>query len=133
MKITKLISVLSLTLVLLVSSFAITACGSDDNDNNDTSTNPLVGTWRAEVEEKGELQYWEMTYNSNFTFSFMEYNKESNKIHNIERGNYSFMKDNTILVTNESGNSYSMTFKITDGNKLEFLDIDHGIIYYKIK
>jgi ABC-type glycerol-3-phosphate transport system substrate-binding protein len=64
MKTKKFISMLSLALGLLVSAFAFTACGSDDEENNDSSTNTLFGTWRAEVEEKGEIQYWEFTINS---------------------------------------------------------------------
>ena len=42
MKTKKIFTVLSLTLGLLVSSLVFTACGSDDDDN---SSNPLVGTW----------------------------------------------------------------------------------------
>jgi hypothetical protein len=109
----------------------LTSCSKDDDGGS--SSNPLVGTWRAEVEEKGEQQYWEITFNADFTFTSMEYNKEDYKIHDSSSGTYSFMNDNTILITNSSGEVYSMRFKITDGNKLEFLDYDHGIVYYKTK
>lgn len=127
------ISILSLTLGLVVSTLAFTACGSDDDNNNGSSSNPLVGTWRAEITEKGVLQYWEMTFNADFSWSAMEYNKEDKEIHESDSGTYKFMDDTTIILTNSKGDVYSRRFKITDGNKFEFLDGDHGIIYYKIK
>lgn len=133
MKTKKFISVLSLILGLLVSVCAFTACGSDD-DNNDSSSNPLVGTWRAEVEEKGELQYWEMTFNANNTFTYREYNKDDNTIiHDSGSGKYELVSSNSVKITYADGEVVTSRFKITDGNKFEFLDADHGIIYYKIK
>jgi hypothetical protein len=63
----------------------------------------------------------------------MEYNKEDKKIHDSDSGTYKVMDDTTIILTNSEGNVYSGRFKITDGNQLEFLDYDHGIIYYKVK
>lgn len=126
----KRFSFISLLLGLFVCMSVLTSCSKDDDES---SSNPLVGTWRAEVEEKGEQQYWEMTFNANFSWSYMEYNKEDKKIHESDSGTYKFMDDTTIILTNSEGNVYSRRFKITDGNKFEFLDFDHGIIYYKIK
>lgn len=126
----KRFSFISLLLGLFVCMSVLTSCSKDDDES---SSNPLVGTWRAEVEEKGEQQYWEMTFNANFSWSYMEYNKEDKKIHESDSGTYKFMDDTTIILTNSEGNVYSRRFKITDGNKFEFLDYDHGIIYYKIK
>jgi hypothetical protein len=111
----------------------VASCGGDDGDDGGNTGNPLVGTWRAEKKEKGILQYWEMTFNADFSWSAMEYNKEDKKIHDSDSGTYKFMDDTTIILTNSEGNVYSRRFKITDGNKFEFLDHDHGIIYYKIK
>ena len=122
---------LSLMFGLLFSATVLTSCSKDDDGGS--SSNPLVGTWRAEVEEKGVLQYWEFTFNADFSWSVMEYNKEDKKIHDSDNGTYKFMDDTTIILTNSEGNVYSRRFKITDGNKFEFLDFDHGIIYYKIK
>lgn len=122
---------LSLMLGLLFSATVLTSCSKDDDGGS--SSNPLVGTWRAEVEEKGVLQYWEFTFNADFSWSVMEYNKEDKKIHDSDSGTYKFMDDTTIILTNSEGNVYSRRFKITDGNKFEFLDYDHGIIYYKVK
>jgi hypothetical protein len=116
---------------LLFSATVLTSCSKDDDGGS--SSNPLVGTWRAEVEEKGVLQYWEFTFNADFSWSVMEYNKEDKKIHDSDSGTYKFMDDTTIILTNSEGNVYSRRFKITDGNKFEFLDYDHGIIYYKVK
>lgn len=133
MKTKKFISMLSLTLGLLVSVFAFTACGSDD-DENESPSNPLVGTWRAEVEEKGEAQYWELTFNANYTCSYKEYNKDDTSIvHESGSGRYELPSSNTIKVIWGDGETLTTRYKITDGNKFEFLDADHGIIYYKVK
>ena len=129
----KRFSFLSLLLGLFVCLSVLTSCSKSDDDGG-SSSNPLVGTWRAEVEEKGVLQYWEMTFNADFTYSYMEYNKENKKIHRSGNGTYSFMDDTTLILNNSTeGETYSARFKITDGNKFEFLDFDHGIIYYKVK
>ena len=130
----KIISMLSLTLGLLVCATILVSCSKDDDDKNTPSSNPLVGTWRAEVEEKGELQYWEMTFDINYNYSIKEYNKGDNTlIHRSENGRYEIVGSNTIIITYSDGNTDTSKFIISDGNKLEFLDFDHGIIYYKIK
>lgn len=133
MKTKKFISMLSLALGLLVSVFAFTACGSDDEENNDSSTNTLFGTWRAEVEEKGEIQYWEFTINSDYTFTSREYNKSDGKVHATDSGTFQLQGNNTVKISSSDGEVVTTRYKITDGNKLEFLDADHGIVYYKIK
>lgn len=115
---------------ILVSVVLFSSCSKDDDES---SSNPLVGTWRAEVEEKGEQQYWDITFNSDFTLSTMEYNKEDKKVHSSESGTYRYLDETTIILTRSDGKEVTRRFKITDGNKLEFLDFDHGIIYYKIK
>jgi major membrane immunogen (membrane-anchored lipoprotein) len=115
---------------VLVSVVLFSSCSKDDDES---SSNPLVGTWRAEVEEKGEQQYWDITFNADFTLSTMEYNKEDKKVHSSESGTYRYLDETTIILTRSDGKEVTRRFKITDGNKLEFLDFDHGIIYYKIK
>ena len=122
----------SILLLIVMMMPLVASCGGDDGDDGGNTGNPLVGTWRAEKKEKGVLQYWEMTFNADFSWSAMEYNKEDKKIHNSDSGTYKFMDDTTIILTNSKGEVYSRRFKITDGNKFEFLDFDHGIIYYKI-
>ena len=115
---------------VLVSVVLFSSCSKDDDES---SSNPLVGTWRAEVEEKGEQQYWDITFNADFTLSTMEYNKEDKKVHSSESGTYRYLDETTIILTRSDGKEVTRRFKITDGNKLEFLDFDHGIIYYKVK
>lgn len=115
---------------VLVSVVLFSSCSKDDDES---SSNPLVGTWRAEIEEKGEQQYWDITFNSDFTLSTMEYNKEDKKVHSSESGTYRYLDETTIILTRSDGKEVTRRFKITDGNKLEFLDVNHGIIYYKIK
>lgn len=128
----KRFSFLSLLLGLFVCMSVLTSCSKSDDDGG-SSSNPLVGTWRAEIEEKGVQQYWDATFNADFSWSVLEYNKEDKKIHESESGTYKYMDEATIILTNTKGEVYSRRFKITDGNKLEFLDFDHGLIYYKIK
>ena len=123
-------SIMSLMLGILVSVALFSSCSKDD----DSSSNPLVGTWRAEVEEKGVIEYLEMTFNSNFTLSYIEYNKDdSSVIHSSETGTYEIIDSNTFKAIRSDGKVATRKFKITDGNKLEFTDRDHGIIYYNIK
>ena len=122
---------LSLMIGLFTCVSVFTSCSKDDD--GDSPSNPLVGTWRAEIEEKGVQQYWDATFNADFSWSVLEYNKEDKKIHESESGTYKYMDEATIILTNTKGEVYSRRFKITDGNKLEFLDFDHGLIYYKIK
>ena len=131
----KIISMFSLTLGLLVCATVLGSCSKDDDDKNTpSSSNPLIGTWRAEVEEKGEWQYWEMTFDVNNNYSIKEYNKEDNTIiHRSENGRYEIVGSNTLIITYSDGDTDTSKFIISDGNKLEFLDFDHDIIYYKIK
>lgn len=118
---------------LFVCVTVFSACSKDD-DNNDPS-NPLVGTWRAEVEEKGELQYWEVTFNKNFTWSTIEYNKyDSSIIHRIATGTYEIIAENYIrTISDVEHEVWTSEFKITDGNKLILSAEGEGLIWYKIK
>ena len=116
-------------LMVAILSMEFVACSSSDDDSE--SSNPLVGTWRAEVKEKGERQYWEMTYNKDFTINIKESNVDDGKIHRQESGLYKVEgRQLTIYWSYKTISSY---FTITDGNKLQFAEFDHGIIYYKIK
>ena len=130
----KTISFLSLLFSLFVCVTAFSACGGDDDNKKESpASNPLVGTWRAEVVEKGEQQYWDLTFNADFSWSVLEYNKEDKTIiHNSDGGTYKFMDDTTIILTNSKGKVESNRFTITDGKKLQFLDHDRGKTFYKI-
>lgn len=83
----KFISVLSLTLGLFVSMFAFTACGSDD-DNNETSSNPIVGTWWVENTSKGYIKYTEITYNADLTCTWREYEQDRTTLKRSDTGKY---------------------------------------------
>ena len=127
----------SLLLSVFMGATTFVAC-SNDNDN-EPSSNPLVGTWRAEIEEKGEWQYWDETFNSDYTCSFLEHNKYDDYVHDLAVGTYEIINGNTLKTVtssdyyNEKDVVSTSRFKITDGDKLEYLDRNHGIIYYKIK
>lgn len=135
----KFLSILSLLFGLFLCVTVFSAC-SKDSDNNDPS-NPLVGTWRAEVESKGEWQYWDITFNADFTYSTIQYNKDdSSDINWKQTGTYEIIEGNIIRTVSDSeynhhpkGEVWTSEFKITDGNKLEFLAKHNGVIYYKIK
>ena len=129
----KTVSFLSLLFGLFVCVTLFSACGGDDDKKESPASNPLVGTWRAEVVEKGEQQYWDLTFNADFSWSVLEYNKEDKTIiHNSDGGTYKFMDDTTIILTNSKGKVESNRFTITDGKKLQFLDHDRGKTFYKI-
>ena len=129
----KKLSILSLLFGLFVCVTLFSACGGDDDKKESPASNPLVGTWRAEVVEKGEQQYWDLTFNADFSWSVLEYNKEDKTIiHNSDGGTYKFMDDTTIILTNSKGKVESNRFTITDGKKLQFLDHDRGKTFYKI-
>lgn len=129
----KKLSILSLLFGLFVCVTLFSACGGDDDKKESPASNPLVGTWRAEVVEKGEQQYWDLTFKADFSWSVLEYNKEDKTIiHNSDGGTYKFMDDTTIILTNSKGKVESNRFTITDGKKLQFLDHDRGKTFYKI-
>ena len=129
----KSLSILSLLFGLFVCVTLFSACGGGDDKKESPASNPLVGTWRAEVVEKGEQQYWDLTFNADFSWSVLEYNKEDKTIiHNSDGGTYKFMDDTTIILTNSKGKVESNRFTITDGKKLQFLDHDRGKTFYKI-
>ena len=130
MKTFKLIGVALLTVLL---SVGFSSCSKSDDDNGGSSSNPLVGTWRAEVHEHDGNQYWEFTFNANFSWSYVDYKVDGNKPSNPEdSGTYTIKDNTTVILTSNNGDVYSSRFTITDGNKLVFLDFER-LTYYKIK
>ena len=122
MKTKKFFTVLSLTLGLLVSSLAFMACGSDDDDN---SSNPLVGTWWVATVDanSGVTVYTEITYNADMTCSWKEYRGNRDEPSSYDTGTYKI--DGNILAIwwnrekeywDEDG-PWTTTFSIT-GNKM---------------
>ena len=131
----KTLRFIGVALLTVFMSVCISSCSkSDDNsDGGGSSTsNPLVGTWRAEVNEHDGNQYWEFTFNANFSWSYVDYKVDGNKPSNPEdSGTYTIKDNTTVILTSNNGDVHSSRFTITDGNKLVFLDFER-FTYYKI-
>ena len=120
-----------IALVMLNAGF--TSCSS--GDNNETTSNPLVGMWRAE--NTSEHEYWELTFNSDFTWKYKEYDIDGGKVKHEGMGTYDVQVIHVAeSITDGYITSYSIEdtvrqyFTITNGNRL---DLGDGYIYYKIK
>ena len=124
----KTISFLSLLFGLFVCVTVFSACGGDD-DNGGSSSNPLVGTWRAEVMSKGKLQYWDLTFTSDYKFACKETHADTGEVRDERTGTYSV--DKNVVTINAEGFGTS-AFQI-NGNELTFSKWDHGKVYKKIK
>lgn len=118
----KSITILGLTIGLFVSMFAFTACGSDD-DNNETSSNPIVGTWWVENTSKGYIKYTEITYNADLTCTWREYEQDRTTLKRSDTGKYK-VEGNKLSIWWESEKKYwdedgpwTTTFTIS-GNKM---------------
>jgi hypothetical protein len=117
--------------VLLCVGFS--SCSKSDDDNGASLSNPLVGTWRAEVHEHDVNHYWEITFNADFSWSTVDYRKDKEKPSNPdESGTYTIKDNTTLILTNSKGEVDSIKFTITDGNKLVFSEGER-VTYYKIK
>ena len=123
----KTISFLSLLFGLFVCVTVFSACGGDD-DNGGSSSNPLVGTWRAEVMTKGKLQYWDLTFTSDYKFTAKDTYAETGEVKETTTGTYSV--ENGFVTINAKGFGTS-AFQI-NGNELTFAEWDHGKVYKKI-
>ena len=124
----KTISFLSLLFGLFVCVTVFSACGGDD-DNGGSSSNPLVGTWRAEVMTKGKLQYWDLTFTSDYKFACKETYADTGEVRDERTGTYSV--DKNVVTINAEGFGTS-AFQI-NGNELTFSKWDYGKVYKKIK
>ena len=117
---------LSLVLGIIAGLMFFTACSSDDDES---SSNPLVGTWRAEVMSKGQLRYWDLTFTSDYKFSYIDIYVESGKMGDEDYGTYTIKNDTVTINAHGFGTS---AFNIS-GNELTFSEWDHGRIFKKIK
>ena len=130
MKTLRFIGVALLTVLL---SVGFSSCSKSDDDNGGSLSNPLVGTWRAEVHEYDGNRYWEVTFNADFSWSRVHYKKDGNKPSNPDdSGTYTIKDNTTVIATNSKGEISSIKFTITDGNKLVFSEGER-VTYYKIK
>ena len=123
----KKLSILSLLFGLFVCVTVFSACGGDD-DNNKPSSNPLVGTWRAEVISKDVLRYWDLTFTSDYKFTAKDTYAETGEVKETTTGTYSV--ENGFVTINAEGFGKS-AFQI-NGNELTFAEWDHGKVYKKI-
>ena len=124
----KRFSFLSLLLGLFVCMSVLTSCSKSDDDGG-SSSNPLVGTWRAEVMSKGKLQYWDLTFTSDYKFACKETYADTGEVRDERTGTYSV--DKNVVTINAEGFGTS-AFQI-NGNELTFSEWDHGKVYKKIK
>ncbi len=130
MKAIRLFGVALFTVLLCV---GFSSCSKSDDDNGASLSNPLVGTWRAEVHEHDVNHYWESTFNADFSWSTVDYRKDKEKPSNPdESGTYTIKDNTTLILTNSKGEVDSIKFTITDGNKLVFSEGER-VTYYKIK
>ncbi len=118
----------SILLLIVMMMPLVASCGGDD-DNGGSSSNPLVGTWRAEVMSKGKLQYWDLTFTSDYKFACKETYADTGEVRDERTGTYSV--DKNVVTINADGFGTS-AFQI-NGNELTFSEWDHGKVYKKIK
>ena len=129
----KTIRFLRVALLIVLLCVGFSSCSKSDDDNGASLSNPLVGTWRAEVHEHDVNHYWEITFNADFSWSTVDYRKDKEKPSNPdESGTYTIKDNTTVILTSNNGDVYSSRFTITDGNKLVFSEGER-VTYYKIK
>ena len=77
---------MSLLVGLFVSVVAFTGCSSD---NEDSPSNPLIGTWYVEgVDHEGESRITEVTYNADNSCTWREYGSDKTTIIDADTGTY---------------------------------------------
>lgn len=113
-------------MLALISLPIMVACSGDDEDS---PSNPLVGTWRAEVTSKGRVRYWDLTFTSDYKFSYIDTYVDTGELCEEDYGTYSV--ENGIVTINAQGFG-SSAFNIS-GDELTFSEWDHGKIFKKIK
>jgi len=110
---------MSLLLGLLVSSFALTACG-DDDDKENTSSNSLVGTWTVTSSDDRDLEANSFTFYADGSMTFpnmksgyyMRYTYNGNSLR-IDMGNGK-PDDSLIGTVVITGNSATYTYHWAD-------------------
>lgn len=117
----KLISILSLALGLFVSVTAFVACGSNDEENG-SSSNPLVGTWYT-TEPNDDGHYYTITFKADYTCTWFEYDDPNDQTSfDADTGKYT-VEGNKLAIWWDSEKEWwdegpwTTTFSIT-GNKM---------------
>ena len=106
---------IGVALLTVLMSVSFSACSSsDDDDNGGSSSNPLVGTWYIEGEEKGYSKYTEFTFEDDMTFTWRDYTES--KLIDYDEGTYRIVND-LLYTTWKKYSAPPRKFKI-EGNKL---------------
>ena len=111
---------ISLAFGLFMSIFALTACSSDDDDS---SSNPLVGTWKHE-----DGKFWTIfIFRSDFTYTLKdsEEREDHNAVYSIDGNTIYFYLNGDRYDTSES-NIDIATFNVK-GNTLTLIDQSDNI------
>ena len=110
----KRFSFLSLLFGLFVCMSVLTSCSKDDDDS---SSNSIVGTWYTESEPKGYLQVEEITYNSDGTCTYRRYKSDRTTINDTDSGTYKVEGNKLSIWWAGSSTPWTTTFSI-NGNKM---------------
>jgi hypothetical protein len=94
----------------------LTSCSKSDDDGG-SSSNPLVGTWYTEGEEKGYPTYEEITYNANNTCTWRDYKSDKTTIKETDSGTYKVDGNKLSIWWSGSSTPWTTTFSIS-GNKM---------------
>lgn len=108
----KFFTVLSLTLGLLMCSTTFVACSSDDE--KDSPSNPLVGTWYL-YEYDGDRV--ELYFKSDMTCTRIEYKKDSKEIRDSSYGIYQIDGNVLSIFWNGKKNAWTTIFTVS-GDKV---------------
>lgn len=106
----------SILLLIVMMMPLVASCGGDD-DNGGSSSNPLVGTWYTEGEEKGYPTYEEITYNANNTCTWRDYKSDKTTIKETDSGTYKVDGNKLSIWWSGSSTPWTTTFSIS-GNKM---------------
>ncbi|WP_044266488.1 hypothetical protein [Bacteroides timonensis] len=120
----KTLRLIGMAIVAVIMSVNFAACSDDDEE--ETPTNPLIGTWYEEPDTNGN--YMVSTYNADGTGSEKEYYQ--GKFEEPYSFTYSYDKNTSIVTLHyvEEGyedetDKYYITF---NGNTMVMKDVDYG-------
>ena len=108
-----------MAIIAIIMSVNFAACSDDDDDN------PIVGTWRSEVDNYGYSDSY--TFNADGSGIWQEF-KDGKQI-DSESFKYSLDGDK-ITFTWSDGETYTSTFSIS-GNRLTIKDNSDSVTYTK--
>lgn len=115
----KNLSILSLLFGLFVCVTVFSACSKDDDKGSSSSSNPIVGTWWIENESKGYKYYTELTYNADYTCTYLRYRYEGDNKNLIDTktGTYAIDGNKLSILYKGSDKPWSTTFTVS-GNTM---------------